>query len=615
MITQILSFILLFNVLSSPERERIYIEDSAEEFLLTINDLPILVDSSGLMSFDEIENAQNRFTIHPNFKPNDYCVNCTYWIKVPLLVSNYVQKQWMVEFYDQTIDSIAAYIPTSEGGFDMDLVGDFMPFGKKAFAHKNFEWMINTNIKGQQNLYFKVSSHAYADIRIVIRTVNKFIYYSLNEYLLYGIFYGMIFIISLYNVLIFFAIRESKYLMYTLYIMSVGVYAMCIDGIAFQYLWPNSPQWNQVAYGTSLFSLIFWSMLFGIRFLNTPRLAPKLNKAIIGALILRTLFFLYALLIDNRLFDIRIIEIIPLTLVLYTAVYVWNRGYKPARFFVLASGLLYTGFLIKALIFLSVIPLGIITYYTLHICFILEMLFLTFALSDRVRILKSDKDHALRSAIEQYKTNATLKDKVNKELAEKVAQRTKQLEEKNFQLADTNAKLIEQTKEINRINSTLDLDNWKLKNNVKEIMQDRLINKNLTIEQFHEIFPNAIACYRFLEKLKWSNGFHCSKCENTKYAPGHAKFARRCTKCGYDESITSNTIFHHLKFPIEKAFYILYVTTNKQKEFTLDELSEHLDLRRNTVWNFKKKIEEVYSHESGKSSAISIHNLFSEHLH
>ncbi|MEM7110680.1 MAG: receptor, partial [Bacteroidota bacterium] len=69
-----------------------------------------------------------------------------------------------------------------------------------------------------------------------------------------------------------------------------------------------------------------------------------------------------------------------------------------------------------------------------------------------------------------------------------------------------------------------------------------------------------------------------------------------------------------IKFPIEKAFYILYVTNNRKNEFTLDELSEMLDLRRNTVWSFKKKIEEIYSGHDKKSSTVMIHNLFSTHL-
>ena len=573
-----------------------------------------MVDSTNALSFEEVMGLQKQFSVTPGFKPKDYCTTCTYWVKIPLLIANDLDHQWMVEFYDQTIDEITAYFPREDNTYYSEEVGDLKAFQDKPFLHKNFQWIVNTNIKGQQNLYFKVRSHSYADLRISIRTVNEFVGYALNEYFLYGIFYGMIFIVGVYNLLIYSAIREVKYIYYCLYILSVGVYAMCVDGIAFQYLWPSWPQWNQIAYGAALYSLIFWSLLFSRRFLNLSVRSPILYQTINWTIILRSVFFLYALLFDHDLFQNRSIEILPLTIIFYASIRVWSNGYKPARFFVVAYGILYLGFLIKALIYLSIIPLVTISYYSLHISFLLEMIFLTFALGDRVRILKSTRDRAQNRIIKQQQENAELKDKVNKELEEKIQERTRQLEEKNLLLANTNQKLEEQTKEINALNSKLDLDNWKLKNNIQEILQDRLINKNLNLEQFQKIFPDELTCYRFLEKVKWGKDYHCIKCGNDKYHEGKTKFMRRCTKCGYNESVTSNTVFHRIKFPIEKAFFILYITNNSRKEYTLDQLSEMLDLRRNTVWNFKKKIEKVYESEEGKSSTVLIHDLFQAHL-
>ncbi len=422
----------------------------------------------------------------------------------------------------------------------------------------------------------------------------------------------MIVIIIIQNTLMYAAIREVKYIYYTCYILSVGLYAMCVDGVAYQYLWPNAPEWNQIAHGVALFSVIFWALMFGMRFLNTNLRAKRIHKVILGVTLLRVLLFLYALVIDNSVFEWRNIEIIPLSLIFYAGIHVWTKGYKPARFFVMAYGVLFLGFLIKALINLSIIPFVILSYYSLHIAFLLEMLFLTFALSDRVRILKSNRDRALRRTLQQHKENVELKDKVNRELEDLVVKRTTEIQEKNLILEETNQKLNQQTNEISKINSILDLDNWKLKNNIKEILQDRLINKNLTLEEFNSIFPDNVSCFRFLDRLKWGAGFECSKCGNTKYSDGRTKFARRCSKCGYDESVTSNTVFHKIKFPIEKAFYILYLANNKQNKYTLDELSEILDLRRNTVWNFKKKIEKVFAEKEG--SQLMVTDLFTAHI-
>jgi hypothetical protein len=218
------------------------------------------------------------------------------------------------------------------------------------------------------------------------------------------------------------------------------------------------------------------------------------------------------------------------------------------------------------------------------------MLFLTFALGDRIRILKDNRDRALRRIIHQHEYNMQLKDKVNRELEEKVKERTLDLDKKNNLLEESNHKLEKQAREINQINSILDLDNWKLKNSIKEVLAERLQDKTMDYNQFKTLYPDGLTCFRFLENLKWDNGFNCHKCGNEKYFDGAQKFARRCTRCGYNESITAFTIFHGIKFPVEKAFYIAYLTVTGRKENTLEALAVKLDLGINTVWSFKAKV-------------------------
>jgi hypothetical protein len=281
-----------------------------------------------------------------------------------------------------------------------------------------------------------------------------------------------------------------------------------------------------------------------------------------------------------------------LSLIFFTAITVWRQGYRPARFFVIAYGILFTGFFIRSMVYFNVLPFTTPLHYSLHFSFVFEMLFLTFALGDRIRILKDMRDRALKRIIHQHEVNMQLKDKVNRELENKVQERMMELNDKNHLLEETNKKLERQSFEINQINSILDLDNWKLKNSIKEVLNERLMEKTMDYAQFKTLYTDTLACYRFLENLKWNGPFQCRKCGNEKYFDGAQKFARRCTRCGYNESITSYTIFHSIKFPIEKAFYIAYLSVVGKKDFTLEALAEQLDLRVNTLWGFKHKVVE-----------------------
>lgn len=555
-------------------------------------ELTYYIDSTNALSFWQISSNSfsNRFDQHSSYQNKDFKKNSSYWIRLPIRHSGKSNKIWLLEFYDQTIDHIEMYIPQQDGSYRNMLMGDSQPFAHRTFRHKNFEVVLDMKSDTTMYYYFKVKSHEFADIRLAFRSVDRFIYYALNEYFLFGTFYGMLLIISLYNFLVYLAIREIKNIYYIMYILSVGAYAMSYDGIGFQYLWPNHPEWNDYAVGVTMYSVILWGLIFTRRFLSTRGNSPRLDNLLRMMILARSVFFGVELLFLPQLLTARTIEIIPLSLIFYTGIMVWRRGYRPARFFVIAYGVLFGGFFIRALVYFNVLPFTMPLHYSLHFSFVLEMLLLTFALGDRIRILKNMRDRALKRIIHQHEVNMQLKDKVNRELEQKVHERTIELNDKNHLLEATNTKLERQSYEINQINSILDLDNWKLKNSIKEVLNERLLEKTMDYAQFKTLYQDTLACYRFLENIKWEKNFHCRKCANEKYFNGAQKFSRRCTRCGYNESITSYTIFHSIKFPIEKAFYIAYLCVVGSKDFTLEALAEQLNLRVNTLWSFKHKV-------------------------
>jgi two-component system, sensor histidine kinase LadS len=583
------------------------IKDDVNETILYLKDLPVLIDSTNSLNFNTVTSdlCLPKFAINHGYQNKDFDEHSTYWVQIPIKQTS-TKLLWMMEFFDQTIDDLIIFKPEADGAFSVHEQGDHQFFENRENLHKNFTVTLNKAQDSVQVYYARIRSHEFADIRIAIRSYPRFIYYALNEYFLFGTFYGMIIIIALYNFLVYLAVREGKYLFYIFYILSVALYAMSYDGIGFQYLWPSNPQWNDFASGITLFSLILWATLFTRRFLDTAVTSSLLDKILIGTIIIRSILFLAFLFFKPTLFSLRVLDIVPLSIIFYTAAYAWKNGFKAARFFLIAYGILFFGFFIRMLVYFNVIPLTTPSHYSLHFSFVLEMLFLTFALGDRIRILKANQDRALLETIEQHQINLVLKDQVNSELETKVHERTLALENKSVELEQSNEKLLKQANEINQINSILDLDNWKLKNRVKEVLNEMLLEQTMTYDEFKLLYPDTMSCYRFLETYKWEKGFVCQKCGNEKYFDGTKKFSRRCTRCGHNESITSNTIFHGLKFPVEKAFYIAYLTVAGRQTETLASLAGKLDLPLNTVWSYRSKINSIVKEVEEKGRKITV---------
>jgi two-component system, sensor histidine kinase LadS len=622
---RVIFFAGLCLVYYTTEAQRIIsIDDTVDQYIFTFDDLSWLEDPANNFTIEKITRDLNGHFI-PNtiYSPHNSNTTSAYWIRIRIRDNHSDKKKWMLEIFDQTTDYIEAYVPKTNGSFQKFTMGDNLSFEQRRYRHKNFEIELENNSDTVKDYYFKIRSANRVNIIIVLRSFDRFIYYALNEYFVFGLFYGMILVVAIYNLLMFFAMRERSYIVYILYVLSVGIYTMCSDGIAFQYLWPKHPEWNENAYGIALFSVILWAMLFTKMFLHTESRHPFLNKIINSIILVRAIIFAMALFWYPRLFEYRWIEFLPLSVAFYTGIYSYIKGYKAARFFALAYGLLFTGFCIKVLINLDIsfIPGSLFTHYAISIGFWFEMWLLSFALADKVRIIKGTKDRALRRIIQQHEVNQKLKDKVNRELENEVGKRTKEIndqkhiiENQNLELQSANLKLQEQADEITKMNALLDLDNYKLKSSIKAEMLARAGSKNMDYDEFRKIFPDELTCLRYLEQQKWEHGYTCKKCSHDKNHPGKGKFDRRCTRCGYNESPTAFTIFHNVKFPLDKAFYILHLVITERNDLTIDEISNTLGLRRNTCWSFKDKVNKtIKKYNRDKDQFMHWENVIFKH--
>ena len=104
---------------------------------------------------------------------------------------------------------------------------------------------------------------------------------------------------------------------------------------------------------------------------------------------------------------------------------------------------------------------------------------------------------------------------------------------------------------------------------------------------FHQRFKTETDCQEYLALSKWENGYSCKRCGNKTYCSGKRPFNRRCTKCTYDESPTSGTMFDKVKFSLLKAFHIVFKIATEKKGMSSLELSHEFELRQKTCWKFK----------------------------
>lgn len=531
--------------------------------------------------------------------------NTTFWIRFSIRNEDPYDLTWMLEFPDGHNSFLQLYQISSKGKIrTYQPVGLGEPLSSRPFDYKNFLFDLSIPKGDTYTYYVKVRSKYYTSFWASLRSSGYLISYITHEYYFLGIFYGIIFIMAMYNLLIYIFTRERVYVLYVFYVISCGIYTFSEDLMGFQLFWPEVTFFNHFQFENAPNLLILAFTFYAIEFLELRTSYKKTTLwlyALVALNILISVSFSYLFPIQIK----AILFIAPFALIYFLALRLFFRkNYKPARFFIIGFSIILFGFLVFVMRIYDILPSSLYTIYIFNFGFVVEVLMFSYALGDKIRIIKNEKEKNQQRMIEMLEEKEVLKDKINKELEHKVQERTEKLNLKSEELESANLKLKHLTEELNKMNSQLDLDNWNLKKQVKNETRSRILIEKVSYEEFLSIFPNDNICLQYLENLKWENGYSCTKCGNDSYSKGEKPFSRKCNKCKHTESATAGTLFHSIKFPLTKAFYITHDTFKESTFYTVESLSEVIDLRKATVWSFRKKVQETKAEKLKKRKSL-----------
>lgn len=113
-----------------------------------------------------------------------------------------------------------------------------------------------------------------------------------------------------------------------------------------------------------------------------------------------------------------------------------------------------------------------------------------------------------------------------------------------------------------------------------------------SILNFIKELPDDDACKAYLAKIKWSDGFKCSKCGHDKGCE-KSGYKYHCYKCNHVESATANTLFHKVKFGLQKAFCVVFEMSTSSKSVSSIQMGKRFEIRQGTAWFFMQKVRKA----------------------
>ncbi|MBN6186043.1 response regulator [Aneurinibacillus sp. BA2021] len=358
--------------------------------------MEILEDKEKQWTIDDVSSAAfaDTFTsVHQRY-PNFGYVSSAYWVRVP--ISNHSsQKEWWLEVAAPPVDRITLYTPNRDGGFTAKTAGDVLPMGERDILHRNVVFAIHLSQMKTDTFYLRIETEGAMQFPLLLWKPQSFAQASQIEFFMIGSATGVLLAVGLYNLFLFFALRMRQYLYYVLFVFSSLFTQLAYNGIGYQYIWPNSPGWNNVSIIFFMACTIVWGALSARDFLNIKTYAPKLNRWLLGCMTvgmftLLILPFSYKIALELVMIGTGASTII----IIFAAALCWAKGYRPARYYLLA----WLSFLLCSALS-SMIDEGYVIgagwmRYAFQFGAVLESLLLSFALADKINMMRREKELA-----------------------------------------------------------------------------------------------------------------------------------------------------------------------------------------------------------------------------
>lgn len=368
-------------VFELPSAERIYVEEFSRH-------IDLLEDAKGDLSLDRV--AQSTFTPGSLAAANVGFTSSVWWARVTFRNTGAREREIFVRQTYPLIDYLDVYEQTAANEWRIHKTGDRRPFAARDIAHRDFVFPIHVPSQGERVVYLRYQSQGPIDISLSVFSSPALLESLSREQLAYGIYYGCVIMLLVWSSLVFIAVRDKAFLAYFAYVGTFGLYMLIHNGLAYQYLWPDSPRWGN----TSLVALINVALFAGLQFsrmiLRAKEVTPRLDLAARGLQTVAAILLLAAPFVpySTIIAPVAGLVLIGVIFMLVMGIAAMLLGSRPARFYVIAWGSFLCGSVIFLLKTFGVLPHTFFTQNGWQIGSLLEMILLSMTLSTRMNELQ-----------------------------------------------------------------------------------------------------------------------------------------------------------------------------------------------------------------------------------
>lgn len=534
-----------------------------------------IADRSKALSINYILEKKPDFTIPKTSPVNFGFSDATYWIQFHVKNES-DRNSFYLEYAFPLMDDINFYELQDNKIVTHVVTGYARNFADRPISNRNFIFPLTINKGETKTIILHLSNSDRYDASIVLWEKNSFFLHDSELNFFFGLYFGALLVMSLYNLFLFFTIGDRAFLYYVCYILLFGLFMSTQNGFAYQYL-PIPPAFNlYVPQNISLmmiaaigFILTFYADQLGIR---KYRLILWICIALFTLLFLLSFYIKYSIAIMGA-----IALLLPvIAILLMVSLEIALGGYRPASYNFFAFSFTIFGAILYILKVFTVIPDSFIATYGIQIGSLLEVTLLSLAVGAKI----SRKNVDLSQEISRRSQNLYF---LNNEL--KTSNRGLDLYGKVFENTSQGVIVTDLESRILNINKAMcDMSGWSK----GEILgrTPAILKSDRHTEEFFSIFWRSI-----LETGSWSGEIWNRK-KNGDILP---------TK------LTVNTIYDSNGSPINYIGISSDISANKVSEEKVHRLAYYdslTDLPNRSL--FRDRLDQALALSKRRSSLLAL---------
>lgn len=353
-------------------------------------------DDAGTIDIDALLEQEKRLPwgMLDKGTPNFGFDSRPYWYRLHL--SNELDREvdLMLEIDYPVLDYVDLYVIDSEGQRNTYHFGDKIPFNERNIKHTNFVLPLELNAKQRVSLYLRVQTNGAHQIPVTLWSAASFQEQDVRRMMGQGAYFGIMVVMVVYNLFVFFSVRDTSYLYYVAAVASFAIFQATLHGFSFQYLWPNAIYWNDTAISISLSMFGLTGSLFVLSFLQLKQHSRGYYQLLFWYAVLNASLVVGAFVLPYET-SIKLSSFVGIfgnIIALVPGIHLLLKGHKHARYFIAGWSIFLTATFTLALNKFGMVPQSFLTEYGVQIASVLEVVMFSFALADRINFMRQEKE-------------------------------------------------------------------------------------------------------------------------------------------------------------------------------------------------------------------------------